>query len=148
MNGMALGKILTQSTMSNEPFARAAKRAPASLSKNLTRLISAAVVSTPFCNLLLSDPDAALATGYNGEHFQLTPTEQAVVTSLRASNIREFAAHLLNMWQSVTGDTTPGAPQGGDELQFAEVSVQSWDVARDLSAALTRRHSSPPHARR
>jgi hypothetical protein len=133
---MALGQRLTQSIGSNDNLTRAAKRKPAALSKDLSRLISAAVVSAPFRNLLLADPVAALAAGYNGEHFHLTPTEHAIVTSLRASNIREFAARLLSLWQSVTSDAHVG------ELQFAEVSAQPLDTARNLPAPLARHQAA------
>ena len=141
MNGMALGTILTQSTGSNQQSANAAKHTPASLSKNLTRLISAAVVSASFRNLLLTDPMSALATGYNGEHFDLTPIEQAIVTSLRANNIRDFASRLLSLWQNVTGDALAGIPPGG-ELQYAEVAIQPADATRDLPASFAHRRAS------
>jgi hypothetical protein len=94
------------------------------LSKNLNRLLSAAVVSPRFRSLLLSDPVAALAAGYNGETFQLTPVEYAAVTSLRVSTIREFAAQLLLILRySAEADPlyTSEAPA---DLHFSEVSTQ------------------------
>jgi hypothetical protein len=88
---------------------------PASLSKNLNRLISAAVVSDRFRRLLLNDPVVALATGYNGEGFDLTPEEYDAVTSLRVSTIRDFAAQLLRI--AHFGEIQP-------ELRFAEATAK------------------------
>jgi hypothetical protein len=39
----------------------------------MSRLVTAAVVNKKFCDLLLTSPAAALAAGYNGESFYLTP---------------------------------------------------------------------------
>jgi hypothetical protein len=62
--------------------------------KELSRLISAAVVSREFCNLLLADPAVALATGYNGEAFHLATEEQELITSIRATSLADFAKQL------------------------------------------------------
>jgi hypothetical protein len=62
--------------------------------KELSRLISAAVVSREFCNLLLADPAVALATGYNGEAFHLAIEEQELITSIRATSLADFAQQL------------------------------------------------------
>lgn len=97
---MALGQILSQSLSRGERQMTPAAR-PTALSKTLNRLISAAVVSPRFCGLLLSDPVTAIAAGYNGETFQLTPTEYAAVTSIHANNVRNFAAQLLEFFQNV-----------------------------------------------
>jgi hypothetical protein len=101
---MALGQILTQSLSNNEHVATPATRSSVSLSKNLNRLLSAAIVSPRFQHLLLSDPVAALDAGYNGEYFQLTPAEYDVVTSLRVNSVRDFAAQLLRKLQHTIGD--------------------------------------------
>lgn len=62
--------------------------------KELSRLISAAVVSREFCNLLLADPAVALVTGYNGEAFHLATEEQELITSIRATSLADFAKQL------------------------------------------------------
>lgn len=59
------------------------------------------VVSPRFRHLLFSDPVAALAAGYNGERFQLTPVEYAAITSLRVNTVRDFAAQLLHLLSQV-----------------------------------------------
>jgi hypothetical protein len=124
---MALGQILSQSLSRNEFSVAPALRSPvsqppASLSKNLNRLLSAAVVSPRFRRLLLSDPVSALAAGYNGEDFQLTSAEYDVVTSLRVSTIRDFAAQLLRVFQYATGDAALYASEAQSDFRFAEVA--------------------------
>ena len=60
----------------------------------LSRLIVAAVVNQKFCDLLLTSPATALATGYNGESFHLTPEEQKLVASTHAVSLIDFASQL------------------------------------------------------
>lgn len=63
--------------------------------KELSRLVSAAVVSQEFCDLLLGDPATALRIGYNGSgSFQLAPEDQELVLSIRAKSLADFAAQL------------------------------------------------------
>jgi len=82
------------------PVRRPERRQPsARFSESLNRLISAAVVSPRFCRQLLSDPAAALATGYNGERFALTSEEAHLVSSIRATSLRSFAAQLVDFVQ-------------------------------------------------
>ncbi|MCC6169085.1 MAG: hypothetical protein IT329_17815 [Caldilineaceae bacterium] len=100
-----------------------ARPALAPLSKDLTRLLSAAVVSPTFRRLLLSDPAAALAAGYNGENFRLSAAEYAAVTSLRARTIPEFAAQLLHIFQSPR-------PEAALEPLTPHVEVYTAAVAR------------------
>ena len=60
----------------------------------LSRLISAAVVNREFCKLLLTEPKQALAAGYKGETFQLTPEEYRLVLSIQAKSLADFATQL------------------------------------------------------
>jgi hypothetical protein len=69
---------------------------PNSNGKELSRLITAAVVNQEFCNMLLSNPDKALASGYNGESFFLGAQDQDLVLSIKAKSLAEFAMHLAN----------------------------------------------------
>ena len=62
--------------------------------KELSRLITAAVVNRQFCNLLLTNPAMALATGYNGEDFHLATEEQELIASIRATSLADFAKQL------------------------------------------------------
>ena len=56
--------------------------------------MNAAIISREFRDLLLSDPATALATGCNGESFCLTPEEEQLVFSIRASSLTDFAVQL------------------------------------------------------
>ncbi len=62
----------------------------------LSRLISAAVVSSEFCTLLLTNPASALTAGYNGESFRLTTEDQELVVSIQATSLPDFALQLTN----------------------------------------------------
>lgn len=121
---MALGQIISQSLARNEHLKAPVAHPPASLSKNLNRLLSAAVVSHRFRHLLLSDPVAALASGYNGEEFHLTPVEYAAVTSLRVSNVRDFATQLLRIIQFTSADSVFYSQDTQVDFRYAEVAIQ------------------------
>jgi hypothetical protein len=62
--------------------------------KGLSRLLTAAVVNREFRTLLLSDPAIALATGYNGEPFDLATDVQEMIFSIRATSLADFAEQL------------------------------------------------------
>ena len=65
-----------------------------SVGKELSRLITAAVVNQEFCSLLLANPAVAVATGYNGEPFDLAMEEQELILSIRATSLADFAKQL------------------------------------------------------
>ncbi|MDX1664369.1 MAG: hypothetical protein R3272_11275 [Candidatus Promineifilaceae bacterium] len=65
-------------------------------SPDLSRLLAAAVVSPDFCTLLLQNPARALARGYCNTEFDLSPTEEALVLSIEAGTLQEFAAGVVN----------------------------------------------------
>jgi hypothetical protein len=54
------------------------------------------MISPAFCSLLLNDPAAALATGYNGELFRLASEEHERILSIRATSLPDFALQLTN----------------------------------------------------
>ncbi len=62
--------------------------------REISRLLSAAVVNKRFCKLLLSSPATALATGYNGESFRLAKEEKDLVLSIRAKTLEDFARQI------------------------------------------------------
>jgi hypothetical protein len=64
--------------------------------RELSRLLSAAVVNKRFCKLLLTNPAIALANGYNGEFFHLAKYEKELVLSIRAKTLEEFASQIIN----------------------------------------------------
>ena len=63
-------------------------------SAELNRLLVAAVVSHRFCQLLLSSPLIALAAGYRGQPFKLTPAERSHVLAIHATSLQDFARQL------------------------------------------------------
>ena len=69
-------------------------------SRELNRLICAAVVSRKFCAQLLHFPELALEAGYNGEDFRLTAAEREFVLSCQAGSLVEFAQHLAGANQT------------------------------------------------
>jgi hypothetical protein len=60
----------------------------------LSRLLTAAVVNRNFCNMLLTNPANALDAGYNGESFRLAKEEKALILSINAKSLTEFAMKL------------------------------------------------------
>jgi hypothetical protein len=57
----------------------------------MSKLFEAAVVNRQFCQLLLSQPEAALRQGYQGNSFELTREEQALIVSIRANSLPDLA---------------------------------------------------------
>lgn len=65
-------------------------------SPDLTRLFAAAVVSPDFCQTLLQDAASALASGYQGETFILPPAEEALILSIEANSLTDFASQVVD----------------------------------------------------
>ena len=61
----------------------------------LSRLLTAATVSKKFRYLLLTNPQQALANGYNGEVFHLDAQEVDRIASIKAISLCEFAEKLI-----------------------------------------------------
>ncbi|MCL4859489.1 MAG: hypothetical protein KJZ93_08780 [Caldilineaceae bacterium] len=85
----------TTTTQAGAPVQPVSEEHAEAHSSDLSRVLTAAVVSRRFCNLLLNDPQAALRSGYNGETFQLSEHERNAVLTAGASSLRELAAKLL-----------------------------------------------------
>ena len=62
--------------------------------REVSRLLTAAVVNKRFCKLLLSNPASALASGYNGESFSIEREEKDFIVSIQAKTLAEFARQL------------------------------------------------------
>jgi hypothetical protein len=92
-------------------------------SKEINRLLTAAIVSRRFRQLLLADPPAALRIGYNGENFRLTLDEINLVQSIHATTLPDFAAQLLEK----TGDLAGKA----EKERSAEAEPAGISPARD-----------------
>ena len=61
----------------------------------VSRLLTAAVINQNFRRLLLSDPGAALKTGFNSEKFALPPRIKDHILSIHARSLADFASQLL-----------------------------------------------------
>jgi len=70
------------------------------MSRELNRLVTAAVVNQSFCELLLDNPSEAITVGYDGDAFLLTAEEQDLVVSIQAVTLQEFVVQLLDLTQS------------------------------------------------
>ena len=57
----------------------------------VSKLFEAAVVNRQFCQLLLSQPETALQEGYQGNSFDLTLEEQALIVSIQANSLPDLA---------------------------------------------------------
>ena len=60
----------------------------------LNRLLSAAVVSKSFRNMLLVNPEIAVANGYQGESFNLSDEDRSWLYSMRSTSLVDFAAFI------------------------------------------------------
>lgn len=68
---------------------------PTSNGRELSKLLTAAVVNANFRKLLLTNPAQALSGGYNGEVFHLTKEEHEHIVSIKAKTLAEFANSLI-----------------------------------------------------
>jgi hypothetical protein len=68
----------------------------------LNRLLSAAVVSKSFRNTLLTSPEIALATGYQGETFNLSDADRSWLFSIKPTNLVDLAADMVTYQQKLS----------------------------------------------
>jgi len=68
----------------------------------LNRLLSAAVVSKSFRNMLLVNPEIAVANGYQGESFNLSDEDRSWLYSMRSTSLVDFAANMVTYQQKVS----------------------------------------------
>jgi hypothetical protein len=66
----------------------------------LNRLLCAAVVSKSFRTMLMSNPEIAVASGYQGETFNLSDEDRSWLSSIRPANLVDLAANLVTHQQS------------------------------------------------
>lgn len=59
--------------------------------RELNELLCAAMINQDFCDILLSDPNLAIAGGYDGHAFHLSPEEHDLVTHIQAFDLADFA---------------------------------------------------------
>lgn len=62
----------------------------------LSRLLTAAVVSQEFREQLLTNPKLALESGFHGERFYFSKQEKARILAIQADSLQEFAIQLVD----------------------------------------------------
>ena len=67
----------------------------------LNRLLSAAVVSKSFRNMLLSNPEIAVSSGYQGEKFILNAEDRNWLFSIRPTSLVDLAANMVTYQQNL-----------------------------------------------
>lgn len=67
----------------------------------LHRLFAAAIVSAQFREILLREPEAALANGYLGQTFALTDQEKTIIKSVRANTLTDLAQKVNQALRSI-----------------------------------------------
>jgi len=82
---------MTMLTLDSSPAVPFKYRTPIANRSGLHRLFAAAVVNSQFREALLCEPDTALANGYLGQSFSLTDQEMAIVKTVRAKDLTDFA---------------------------------------------------------
>jgi hypothetical protein len=99
--------------------------------KAISRLISAAIVDRAFQKLLLSRPELALANGYNGEIFDLTDEDRALILTIQATSINDFAAQLIRLRENnCSGDwVIQKKHREADAYPVALTTTPSWKMA-------------------
>jgi len=73
-----------------------------SRNEELNRLLSAAVVSKSFRNMLLVNPEIAVASGYQGESFNLSDEDRRWLFSMRPTSLVDLAANMVTYQQKVS----------------------------------------------
>jgi hypothetical protein len=92
----------------------------------LDGLFTAAMVSKNFRQKLLSNAALALADGYNNQRFKLNPVERALVLSIRAKTIEDFARQLRNQQDELPNATLPPGYDEKDGRRTAASLLKSY----------------------
>ena len=79
-------------------------------SDELNRLLSAAVVSKSFRNMLLNSPEVALASGYQGEAFNLSDVDRDWLFSVKATSLVDLAANMVIHQQTLSQERPVKVP--------------------------------------
>jgi hypothetical protein len=62
--------------------------------REYSRIMTAAVISQRFRKLLLSNPEVAIKSGFNGEAFHLAADESRQISAIRAATLADFARQM------------------------------------------------------
>jgi 2-hydroxychromene-2-carboxylate isomerase len=91
-------------TLNSRPASKYDYRKPVVARSGLHRLFAAAIVSDQFRAKLLSEPEAAMKSGYLGQPFVLTEHEKKIIKDVQAKNLTDFAQKVN---QALKGNQTP-----------------------------------------
>ena len=89
--------MATPQTYQNSVLSLRVVETPRINKTGLSKLFEAAIVNNQFCQLLLSQPEAALQQGYLGDNFDLTLEEQTLIVSIRAKSLPELAQQITKV---------------------------------------------------
>jgi hypothetical protein len=67
----------------------------------ISRLITAAVINQSFRQLLLTNPEKAISSGFNGETFRLDRDEKELILSIQATTLADFAVKVSGKKQEI-----------------------------------------------
>ena len=76
----------------------------------LNRLLSAAVVSKSFRNMLLANPEIAVSSGYQGEKFNLCAEDRNWLFSMRPTSLVDLAANMVTYQQNLKQESRVKLP--------------------------------------
>ena len=62
--------------------------------REISRILTAAVINANFRKMLLSNPEKALSGGFKGEAFHLAKDEKTRLASIHATSLADFAAQI------------------------------------------------------
>ncbi len=85
--------------MIDTPVMQSTAQIDSSTNDELNRLLCAAVVSKSFRNMLLTNPEIAVASGYQGEKFNLSHEDQSWLFSIRPTSLVDLAANMVSYQQ-------------------------------------------------
>jgi hypothetical protein len=108
--------------------------------KNLNQLLCAATVNVRFCETLLRDPARAIATGYYGHSFSLTPEEEELVIGIQAQKLEDFASQVYH-WLSGNGNGSGHNGNGHNGNGHKHDLFNSTDSLVDLYRAPALAHA-------
>ena len=89
----------------------------------LDGLFTAATVSKDFRQKLLSNAAQALADGYENQTFRLNPVERALVLSIRADTIQDFARQLRKQQDELNAYALPPMRAHNDKDHAFAISL-------------------------
>jgi hypothetical protein len=81
-----------------------------STNDEMNRLLCAAVVSKSFRSMLISNPEIAVASGYQGESFNLSDEDRSWLFSMRPANLIDLAANMVTYQQKNNQESRVNLP--------------------------------------